>query len=157
MPAPRTGPGGPPAVRETSAGGVVVDRGTAVPQAAVLLRRNRAGRLEWCLPKGHPEGEETLEQAAEREVREETGVHGRVVASLGSIDYWFSAGPQRIHKVVHHFLLDAVGGELDVHGDPDGEAEDARWVPLPDLAGALTFPNERRIARAAGDLLTRQP
>jgi 8-oxo-dGTP pyrophosphatase MutT (NUDIX family) len=138
-----------PSVEETSAGGLVVDRGTGVPRAAVIARRNRTGRVEWCLPKGHPEGAETLEQTAVREVAEETGITGRVVAPLGSIDYWFSVPDKRIHKVVHHYLLEAVGGRLSIEGDPDREAIDVAWVPLTELDARLTFPNERRIASVA--------
>ena len=138
-----------PSVEETSAGGLVVDRATGVPRAAVIARRNRTGRVEWCLPKGHPEGAETLEQTAVREVAEETGITGRVVAPLGSIDYWFSVPDKRIHKVVHHYLLEAVGGHLTIEGDPDREAIDVAWVPLTELDARLTFPNERRIASVA--------
>ena len=143
-----------PAVRETSAGGIVVEQHLDGPRAAVILRRNRAGRLEWCLPKGHQEHGESLEETAVREVREETGIHGRVVAPLGTIDYWFSVQDRRIHKVVHHYLLEALGGLLDVAGDPDAEAEDAAWVPMGRLVDQLTFPNERRIAHAAAVHLT---
>ncbi|MFB9377222.1 NUDIX hydrolase [Kineococcus gynurae] len=139
----------PPVVQETSSGGVVVDVSTGVPRAAVICRVNRAGRLEWCLPKGHPEAGETLEQAAVREVAEETGIAGRVVEPLSSIDYWFSVEGRRIHKVVHLFLLQAVGGHLTVEGDPDAEACDVAWVPLTDLKARLAFPNERRVAELA--------
>lgn len=138
-----------PTVEETSAGGLVVDLGAARPAAAVIARVNRAGRVEWCLPKGHLEAGETPEQAAVREIAEETGIVGRVLAPLGTIDFWFSAGGRRVHKRVHHFLLEATGGALTVLGDPDREAVDVAWVPLDDLAGVLEFPNERKIARAA--------
>ena len=117
--------------------------------AAVIARRNRAGRLEWCLPKGHLEGTETPEEAAIREIAEETGIVGQIVRRLGVIDYWFSGEDRRVHKVVHHFLLGAVGGELSVEGDPDGEAEDAAWVPVAELHSRLAYPNERRLAEAA--------
>ena len=138
-----------PVVEETSAGGLVVRKQDGVYGAAVIARRNRAGRLEWCLPKGHLEGDETPEQAAIREIAEETGIVGRVLRRLGIIDYWFTGDDRRVHKVVHHFLLGAVGGELTVTGDPDGEAEDVEWVPFPDLAARLAYPNERRLAEAA--------
>ena len=59
-----------PIVEETSAGGLVIDSSTGEPRAAVIARRNRAGRREWCLPKGHLEGTETPEEAAIREIAE---------------------------------------------------------------------------------------
>jgi len=127
----------------------VVDRLGDPPKAAVIARRNRAGRVEWCLPKGHLEDGETPEQAAVREIAEETGIEGRVLSSLGVIDYWFSAEGRRIHKLVHHYLLEATGGELSIEGDPDHEAIDVAWVALDDLGALLAFPNERRIAREA--------
>lgn len=141
------------AVEETSAGGLVVDFSFPGREVAVIARINRAGRLEWCLPKGHLEAGETPAQAARREVAEETGIEGKVIAPLGSVDYWFSAAGFRIHKVVHHFLLRAVGGELTVENDPDHEAVAAEWVPYADLGERLSFANERRIALAASRLL----
>ena len=66
-------------MEERSAGGVVVDVDGGTARIAIIARRNRAGRVEWCLPKGHMEGEETLEEAAAREVAEETGIIGRVL------------------------------------------------------------------------------
>jgi 8-oxo-dGTP pyrophosphatase MutT (NUDIX family) len=140
-------------VEETSAGGLVVDLAAPAPAAAVIARLNRAGRLEWCLPKGHLEGTETPQEAAVREIEEETGIRGRIVGELGSIDYWFAVEGRRIHKTVHHYLLEATGGRLSVDNDPDAEAVDAAWVPLEDLGARLAFPNERRIARAARSLL----
>ena len=140
-------------VEETSAGGLVVDMGAERPAVAVIARVNRAGRLEWCLPKGHLEGSETPQEAAVREIEEETGIRGRIVGDLGTIDYWFAADGRRIHKTVHHYLLEATGGELSVEGDPDAEAVDVAWVPLDDLGSRLAFPNERRIARAARAML----
>lgn len=141
------------AVEETSAGGLVVDFSSPGREVAVIARINRAGRLEWCLPKGHLEAGETPAQAARREVAEETGIEGKVIAPLGSVDYWFSAAGFRIHKVVHHFLLRAVGGDLTVENDPDHEAVAAEWVPYADLSARLSFANERRIALAASRLL----
>lgn len=138
-----------PAVRETSAGGVVIDVHEGRARIAIIARRNRAGRVEWCLPKGHVEPGETLEETAEREVAEETGIIGRVLVTLGTVDYWFSTSQYRIHKMVYHYLLEATGGELSVENDPDQEAIDAIWYPLDEVHTKLTFPNERRIARTA--------
>jgi len=142
-----------PEVEEISAGGVIIDVHEGIARIAVIARRNRAGKVEWCLPKGHLERDETLEQTAVREVAEETGIIGRVLASLGTIDYWFSASGTRIHKVVHHYLLEATGGELSVEGDPDAEAIDVAWFPLDGVHVHLTFPNEQRIAQVAWERL----
>jgi 8-oxo-dGTP pyrophosphatase MutT (NUDIX family) len=115
----------------------------------VIARLNRAGRIEWCLPKGHLEEGETPEDAAVREIEEETGIRGQVLGCLGTINYWFSAEGRRVHKLVHHYLLKATSGTLSVDGDPDREAIDVAWVPLVELVQMLAFPNERRIAREA--------
>lgn len=128
---------------------MVVDRVGMEPVGALIARLNRAGRVEWCLPKGHLELDETPEQAAVREIEEETGIQGRIVDGLGTIDYWFSVEGKRVHKHVHHYLLLAIGGVLSTAGDPDHEAIDVAWVPLPELEERLAFPNERRIAREA--------
>ncbi|NLT55032.1 MAG: NUDIX hydrolase [Actinomycetales bacterium] len=154
MPRPRpSGRRAVPTVEETSAGGLVVDLLADPPSAAVIARVNRAGRVEWCLPKGHLEDGESPEEAAIREIHEETGISGRVVSSLGTIDYWFSVDGKRVHKSVHHFLLEAIGGTLSIEGDPDREAIDVAWVPLDELTTLLAFPNERRIAREASTRL----
>ena len=146
-----------PEVEEISAGGVIVDVDGGVARVAVIARRNRAGRVEWCLPKGHVERDETLEQTAVREVAEETGIIGRVLASLGTIDYWFSVSGTRIHKIVHHYLLEATGGELSIEGDPDAEAIDVAWFALDDVQPHLTFSNERQIAQVARERLAGAP
>ena len=97
-------------MEERSAGGIIVDVHEGIARIAVIARRNRAGRVEWCLPKGHMENGETLAEAAAREVAEETGIEGRVLTELGTIDYWFATGEHRVHKYVHHYLLEATGG-----------------------------------------------
>lgn len=118
--------------------------------AALIGRTDRRGRLLWSLPKGHIEKGETAEQTAEREVAEETGIRGRVLASLGNIDYWFVAEGRRVHKTVHHYLLESVGGELS---DADPEVTEVAWVPLPELDSRLAYADERRLAEIASSLL----
>jgi len=137
-------------VDETSAGGLVVDLAGETPLGVLIGRTDRRGRLLWSLPKGHVEPGETAEQAAVREIAEETGISGEVLGSLGTIDFWFIADGRRIHKTVHHFLLRAVGGELS---DADIEVTEVEWVPLPAIADRLAYPDERGLIDAAGRLL----
>jgi len=136
-PAPRM-----PKVEETSAGGLVVDRGRPEWHAALIARHDRRGRLVWSLPKGHIEAGETAEDAALREVEEETGIKGQVLAPLGVIDFWFIAENRRIHKTVHHFLMEARGGELS---DADPEVVEVAWFPLSSLREQLAYADERRL------------
>ncbi|MBB2994914.1 NUDIX hydrolase [Paeniglutamicibacter cryotolerans] len=142
-----------PTVEEVSAGGVVIDITDPALPVAIIARYNRGGRLEWCLPKGHPEGLESNEEAAVREIEEETGIAGHVLAPLGSVDYWFTVSSYRVHKTVHHYLLRATGGNLTIENDPDHEAVDVAWVPIAELGKRLSFPNERRIAELAREVL----
>lgn len=132
-----------PIVREYSAGGLVFDD---LGRVAIIARHSRNGYIEWCLPKGHIEKGETPQQTAVREIQEETGITGEIVESIATIDYWFTGTTQRVHKLVHHFALRYISGELTVLGDPDHEAEDAIWVHFSHLADILSYPNERKIA-----------
>ena len=143
-----------PVSREVSAGGVAVKVEDGIAYVACIGRRNRAGRLEWCLPKGHIEEGETPEQTAVREVAEETGIACEVLQPLGVIDYWFTGDDRRVHKKVHHYLLEALSGEITPDNDPDREAEVAAWIPIEELRSRLAFPNERKMAQTAAELLT---
>ncbi len=135
---------------ETSAGGLVVRTEQGTSSVALIGRLDRRGRLRWSLPKGHVEHGETHEQAAVREVEEETGISGRITARLGSVEYTFVAQGKRIHKRVHHYLMEAVGGELS---DADVEVTEVAWVPLSDLPARLAYAGERRLARRAVEML----
>jgi 8-oxo-dGTP pyrophosphatase MutT (NUDIX family) len=140
-------------VHETSAGGLVIDGidGPKEGQVAALIGRiDRRGRMLWSLPKGHIELGETAEQTAIREVAEETGIQGSVLAALGSIDYWFVTEGRRVHKTVHHYLMRFLGGELC---DEDVEVSEVAWVPLKELPSRLAYADERRLAEVAGELI----
>jgi 8-oxo-dGTP pyrophosphatase MutT (NUDIX family) len=140
-----------PRVEETSAGGLVLDRRGPTPRAALIARLDRRGRLAWSLPKGHVEEGETPEEAAVREVLEETGIHGSIVASLGTIDFWFMAEQQRIHKTVHHYLLEAQDSALS---DSDAEVVEVAWVPLDEVEDRLRYADERKLVARVRELLT---
>lgn len=137
-------------VDETSAGGLVVDAERDVPAAALIGRIDRRGRLLWSLPKGHIEHGESPADTAVREVAEETGIIGEILAPLGVIDFWFVADGRRVHKTVHHFLLRAVGGALS---DEDIEVNEVAWVPLEELSARLAYADERALAERAPRLL----
>ncbi|WP_186245403.1 NUDIX hydrolase [Mycobacterium simulans] len=151
-PSSRRGPDRMRTVHETSAGGLVIDGidGPRDAQVAALIGRvDRRGRMLWSLPKGHIELGETAEQTAIREVAEETGIRGSVLAALGRIDYWFVTDGRRVHKTVHHYLMRFLGGELS---DEDVEVAEVAWVPIRELPSRLAYADERRWAEVADEL-----
>jgi len=129
---------------EFSAGGVVVRGDECV--VIVPVKRSQEGKRVLALPKGHPDGDETPEQAATREVREETGVEGELIEPLGDVTYFYQRKGRRIHKRVRFFLFRYVSGSTDDH---DQEIEGARWMPLAEAAENLTYPGEREMAARA--------
>ena len=160
-----SGPAGPPrpknrlvrrvhTVDEVSAGGLVVDRLSADANALLISRHDRRGRLIWSFPKGHLEAGETDQQAAVREVGEETGIVASVVEPLGDIDFWFMADGRRVHKTVHHFLMVREGGDLC---DDDPEVESVEWVPLTAVNGRLAYSDERALLKKARARLSELP
>ena len=122
---------------------------------ALIGRLNRSGNLDWCVPKGHPEGTEELHEAAIREIAEETGLDAEILDVLGEIQYEFVASGKLICKTVHHFLMRQTGGYLTVENDPQREAAEARWFAIDDLTKSLAHENERRMARGVIEWLER--
>jgi ADP-ribose pyrophosphatase YjhB (NUDIX family) len=136
-------------VDEVSAGGLVVD--TTGTMGLLIgrydLKDETGKRVLWSLPKGHIEEGETPEQAAIREVAEETGITSTITKSLGVIDFWFMAGGKRIHKTVHHFMFTEVGGTLLAQ---ESEVDEVSWFPLSEIVERLAYPDEKKlIARTA--------
>jgi 8-oxo-dGTP pyrophosphatase MutT (NUDIX family) len=127
-----------PDVQEFSAGGVVTrDREVIV---IVPVRRSSRGTPVLALPKGHPDGDETPEQAASREVTEETGVTAELIEKLGDVRYSYERGGRRVQKQVTFFLFEYRSGDL---ADHDHEIEEARWMALEEAAEKLTYQGER--------------
>ena len=128
----------------------MIDPAPNRPRVALISHRDRRGRVVWSLPKGHVEEGETFAQAAIREVSEETGIVAEVVAELGTVSFWFTAEDRRVHKTVHHFILQAVGGEIS--GD-NPEVLTAEWVDIDRAVGRLAYLDERRLVSEAIRLL----
>lgn len=139
-------------VDETSAGGLVIDRsGTkGLLIGRIDLKDQSREKLLWSLPKGHIEEGETPEQAAIREVNEETGIECSIDKSLGVIDFWFMAGGKRIHKTVHHFVFRETGGKI---APQVSEVDDVRWFPLEEIVERLAYPDERKLIARSKELL----
>jgi 8-oxo-dGTP pyrophosphatase MutT (NUDIX family) len=118
----------------------------------VLLasRRTRRGELAWGLAKGGIESGETTEEAAVREVREETGIVAEIERSLGDTRYFYVWEDVRIRKTVHFFLMRALGGDID---DRDDEMEEVRWFPLDRALKRAAYRGEREVLGRAAELL----
>jgi 8-oxo-dGTP pyrophosphatase MutT (NUDIX family) len=132
----------------TSAGGVVVSTERSRPSLVVGMRRRARDAVTWTLPKGTPDPGESVEETALREVAEETGLQVRIVEPLPSIEYDFVQDGTRIHKTVHYFLMEPIGGDLSRH---DHEFERVRWVPFDEAPGLLSFATERELVATAAD------
>ncbi len=131
----------PRPILEFSAGGLVVDE-----QGQVLLIRARDLRNQpvWTLPKGTLIPGETTEQAALREVREETGYACEVVRELEEVTYWFQRNGQRIKKTVRWYLMRPVAKE----GEHDHEVDETAWLAPAEASGRLRYDSDRRLVRA---------
>jgi 8-oxo-dGTP pyrophosphatase MutT (NUDIX family) len=136
--------------RQVSAGGVIYRRREDQFEVALI----HAGK-RWGLPKGHVEKGERVEETAVREVREETGLLGKLDRKLGQISYTYrgkssDGRPVRIAKRVAFFLLEYLEGE--VHGH-DYEVDEARWFPLDEAFTTLSFATEQKMMRRAKRLI----
>jgi len=135
-----------PVERAFSAGGVVLRHGDHGPELVLGLRRQHQRSATWALPKGTPHGDETPAQTALREVHEETGLRVRIVDTVGDVHYRFVRDGRRIHKTVHYYLMEAVGGDL---ADHDHEFDEVRWFALGEAEAVMRFRSERDIVTRA--------
>lgn len=130
-------------VFEYSAGGVVLRGGTVL----LIRTRDPRGRAVWAFPKGKLDKGETGEQAAIREVEEETGWRCRIERELPASEYWFQRAGRRVKKTVRWFKMTPV----EAGGETDGEVEEAAWVPVGEALARLTYGSDRAtLKQAAG-------
>ena len=137
--------------REISAGGVVYRNIGRLAEVALIQPRDRQA---WALPKGVIEDGETPEGAAQREVREETGISGEILEMIDTIEYSYTARwedpPTRIFKVVTFYLLRYASGDLSQH---DHEVDRVEWFPADDAIKQATYVQEKGILRKAQFLI----
>lgn len=137
-------------ITATSAGGLVIRHESGRAWLVIGSRRRERDTRTWTLPKGTPEPGESREETALREVAEETGLQVQITAPLDSIEYSFVQSGRRIHKTVHYFLMDPVGGDLAAH---DHEFEQVRWVTFAEARALLTFETERALVARAAEII----
>jgi 8-oxo-dGTP pyrophosphatase MutT (NUDIX family) len=121
-----------------AAGGVVLDRSNGDMRVAVV---HRPRYDDWSLPKGKLEPGEGAEEAALREVQEETGFRCALGEPVGQTAYRDRRGRR---KVVRFWRMTPLEGEFT----PSREVDEVRWLPLPEAIGMLSHEHERQILRA---------
>ncbi len=130
------------------AAAVVIER-----DGCILLGRRAPGSREagkWSFPAGFVERGERVEDAAVREVREETGISATVRELLGQVDYGYRRGGRQVAKAVHYYLCEFESGDT---ADHDHEVDDARWIPLAEARRRLSYPGERAMIERALSIL----
>jgi 8-oxo-dGTP diphosphatase len=94
---------------------------------------------DWSLPKGKLDRGETFEQAALREVLEETGLRCRLRQELEQVRYTDAQGRP---KLVRYWLMDVA---QDTRFTPNEEVDELRWLELPAAAGLVTYAHDQEL------------
>ncbi len=138
--------------RQFSSGGILFRKGRGGIRLALISRQ---GGQVWCLPKGLIEKGESLEEAALREIREETGLRGAIVGKLGDVQYWYSIpeGRSRFFKKVSFYLVRHTGGNTRDH---DFEVDAVAWFSPEEAIRKMSYESERKLVRKAARQLGKE-
>jgi 8-oxo-dGTP pyrophosphatase MutT (NUDIX family) len=137
------------AQRETSAGGVVY----RLHQGGALFLLIRDSYQNWGFPKGHLESGERAEDAAIREVREETGIDDLALRGrIETIDWYFRFRGQLIHKVCHFYLMETSQATTNPQHAEGITA--CRWVSYDDARASISYANARKVLGRANEMIS---
>ena len=140
------------AQRETSAGGIVYRLADGAPLFLLI----RDSYQNWGFPKGHVERGERAEDAALREVREETGLRSvEVRGAIDTIEWYFRFRGRLIHKVCHFYLMETREAETQPQGTEGITA--CQWVGFDEATTAISYANARHVLRRANEMITGVP
>ena len=128
-----------------AAGGVVWRRGDDGRVEVLIVHRPKYD--DWTLPKGKLDPGEGHEQAALREVEEETGLRPALGPELRSTEYEDRFGrPKR----VRYWAMEAVEGEFE----PNREVDEVRWLGVEQARDVLSYDRDREVLDAFSQLVT---
>jgi len=133
--------------RRISAGGVIFRiAGSGAEVALISVSQGK----RWGLPKGLVEKGEGIARTAHREVREETGLDGKILKMLGRVGYFFQIREEealkKVFKIVYFFLMEYTGGDVKDHDD---EVVDCQWFSIDKAIKLMKFDDEKDIIRKA--------
>lgn len=129
---------------EFSAGGIVLKKDEG--QILVLMAQH-SQHHGWGFPKGHIGDtfeDESKEDTAVREVKEETGIDAKILEEACEETYWYKWDGVKKKKTVYYFIMEALGGDFN---DRDDEMEAVEWVPIDKVEDKLTYMNAKKMFR----------
>lgn len=122
---------------EYSAGGIVVNNYNVL----VIKTKNLKNEIVYTFPKGHIEQGETAQQAAVREVEEETGVKAEIIEKIMDVEYWFIKDKQKIHKTVSWFLMRPIS--MNVFRNI--EVDEVFWYDINKVTELLSYDSDKKL------------
>lgn len=137
--------------RQLSSGGVIYRKGDNGIEVALISVKD--GTV-WCLPKGLVEEGENIARTAHREVKEETGLDGKIIEKIDHVQYFYSHKEKeetvRYFKIVYFFLMEYTGGDVSEH---DKEVDDCKWFPIDEAIKKIEYKDERDILKKAKKMI----
>ena len=131
---------------EFSAGGIVFKK----EQSEVfILASQHSQHHGWVFPKGligdHVKNE-GKEETAVREVKEETGVIGKILKPLSPVEFFYQFNKEKIKKTVYYFLMERISENINQH---DNEMEKVEWLKKEEVEKRLTYESDKKVWQEA--------